>query len=223
MCSTTPDPGRAGRSASAWADQARQEARRGVWRRLLAALGLNPAARRADAAAARRHLGAAGEQATAALLDPLIRDGWYVRHDLALPGSQANLDHVLVAPTGTAMVVVDTKQWHRSRPTTLVRGRVHCGEQDRHGQVEAVARYAARAADAVGLPRTAVWPLLVVHGSPIPGGRLEAQAAAWDGVVHVLGPEWLVPTLRAAPRRRDPARAADLVRRVDRVLLPYGL
>jgi hypothetical protein len=43
-----------------------------------------------DAVAWRR--GAAGERRTARLLSPLERQGWAVLHDLALPGSRANLD-----------------------------------------------------------------------------------------------------------------------------------
>ena len=43
-----------------------------------------------DAVAWRR--GAAGEQRTARLLGPLERQGWVVLHDLAVPGSRANLD-----------------------------------------------------------------------------------------------------------------------------------
>jgi hypothetical protein len=36
--------------------------------------------------------GAAGERHTASLLAPLDRNGWAVLHDLAIPGSQANVD-----------------------------------------------------------------------------------------------------------------------------------
>jgi hypothetical protein len=36
--------------------------------------------------------GAAGEQRTARLLAPLERHGWAILHDLAIPGSQANID-----------------------------------------------------------------------------------------------------------------------------------
>jgi hypothetical protein len=43
-----------------------------------------------DAAAWRR--GAAGERRTARLLGPLERHGWAILHDLAVPGSQANID-----------------------------------------------------------------------------------------------------------------------------------
>jgi len=144
-----------------------------------------------------------------------------VLHDRALPGSRANLDHVLVSPCGTALVVLDTKRWHAQRPTWLVRGRVCCGTEDRHGQVEAVARYARRVAGAVGVRGVAVWPLLVVHGSPVAGGFLRARAEAFDGPVWVLNPPHLVPTLANAPKGRDPQRAGELARRVAVVLPPY--
>jgi hypothetical protein len=38
--------------------------------------------------------GAAGERRTARLLAPLERHGWAVLHDLTIPGSQDNLDHL---------------------------------------------------------------------------------------------------------------------------------
>jgi Nuclease-related domain len=43
-----------------------------------------------DAVAWRR--GAAGERRTARLLDSLERQGWVILHDLAIPGSRANID-----------------------------------------------------------------------------------------------------------------------------------
>jgi hypothetical protein len=51
-----------------------------------------------DAVAWRR--GAAGERRTARLLGPLERQGWAVLHDLAVPGSPANLDHLAIGPGG---------------------------------------------------------------------------------------------------------------------------
>ena len=44
--------------------------------------------------------GAAGERRTARLLAPLERHGWAVLHDLAIPGTQANIDHVVIGPVG---------------------------------------------------------------------------------------------------------------------------
>ena len=53
--------------------------------------------------------GAAGEMVTAALLEKLPRTRWVVLHDLALPGSRANVDHLVIGPTG--VWVVDTKAY----------------------------------------------------------------------------------------------------------------
>ena len=60
-----------------------------------------------DASAWQR--GAAGERRTARLLAPLERHGWAVLHDLAIPGSQANLDHVVIGPGG--VFVIDSKHY----------------------------------------------------------------------------------------------------------------
>src|SRR5215207_8064838 len=60
-----------------------------------------------DAGAWRR--GAVGERRTARLLGPLEREGWAILHDLAVPGSRANLDHLAIGPGG--VFVVDSKQY----------------------------------------------------------------------------------------------------------------
>jgi hypothetical protein len=61
----------------------------------------------ADTRAWRR--GAAGERRTARLLAPLERYGWAVLHDLAIPGTQANIDHLVIGPGG--VLVVDSKRY----------------------------------------------------------------------------------------------------------------
>jgi hypothetical protein len=53
--------------------------------------------------------GAAGERRTARLLAPLERQGWAILHDLALSGSRANLDHLVIGPGG--VFVIDSKQY----------------------------------------------------------------------------------------------------------------
>src|SRR6266508_1185994 len=53
--------------------------------------------------------GAHGERRTARLLDRLTRDGYVVFHDLAVPDSPANVDHLAIGPTG--VFVIDSKQW----------------------------------------------------------------------------------------------------------------
>lgn len=213
----------AGRSATAQARTIRRRARRGVRRRVTAWAGTNPDAVAADAVAGRWERGAEAERATAKLLRRLWWRGWRILHDRQLPGhGRANVDHVLVSPCGTALVIVDTKCWHARRETILRNERVHCGVEDRHGQVEAVARYAATVGRLLGMPAGSVWPVLVVHGSPIAGGVLQARVTGWDGPVWVLGPDRLVPALAAAPSGWNWRRTAALRRRVAAALPPYG-
>ena len=200
----------------------RARARRGVWPRVTAWMGANPEAVRADAVAARWKRGAKAERATARLLWRLRWRGWRILHDRRLPGhGRANVDHVLVSPCGTAVVVLDTKAWNRSWTTHLVAGRVHCDREDRHGEAEKAARYAVTVGRLLGLPAGAVWPVLVVHGSLVAGGVLEARVAGWTGPVWVLGAKNLVPTLRRAPTGRDRRRAVLLGEHVARTLPPY--
>ena len=42
-------------------------------------------------------------------LAPLERHGWAVLHDLAVPDSAANVDHLVIGPSG--VFVIDSKQW----------------------------------------------------------------------------------------------------------------
>jgi nuclease-like protein len=53
--------------------------------------------------------GAQGERRTARLLRRLARHGYVVFHDLAVPGSAANVDHLVIGRSG--VFVVDSKQW----------------------------------------------------------------------------------------------------------------
>src|SRR4029450_6068736 len=39
----------------------------------------------------------------------LARDGFVIFHDLAMPGSDVNVDHLVIGPTG--VFVIDSKQW----------------------------------------------------------------------------------------------------------------
>lgn len=80
--------GGAGRSAEDWSRQLRQQAAR------------------LEARAARIEQGARGERRTAGVLNPRSGDGWYVLHDLAVPDSRANIDHVVVTPAGVFVVDV---------------------------------------------------------------------------------------------------------------------
>jgi hypothetical protein len=53
--------------------------------------------------------GARGERRTARQLNRLARHGWVVFHDLAVPGSRANADHLAIGPAG--VFLADSKNW----------------------------------------------------------------------------------------------------------------
>jgi Nuclease-related domain len=156
----------------------------------------------ADTRAWRR--GATGERRTARLLAPLERRGWAVLHDLAIPGSTANIDHLVIGPGG--VLVIDSKQY---------RGQLHLDRygmvwHGRHLLVSALrkVRWQADQADEVlGIADLQVPAVVAVHGASVPWGRLEA-----DGVTIV--PARRVPDLlQALPPILGPERVAWLADR----------
>jgi Nuclease-related domain len=66
--------------------------------------------------------GATGERRTARLLSQLERHGWAILHDLAVPGSRANIDHLAIGPGG--VFVIDSKQYRATSSSTRLGG---CG------------------------------------------------------------------------------------------------
>jgi hypothetical protein len=102
--------------------------------------------------------GAAGEAATAALLGLLGRR-WVVRHDLGVPGSRANVDHVVIGPTG--VWVIDSKAYR----APLRAGWRSVPGPDRPVDTAAVAWEAEVVADRLGVAACA---LVVVHGRGLP-------------------------------------------------------
>jgi hypothetical protein len=148
--------------------------------------------------------GAAGERRTARLLSLLERRGWAVLHDLAIPGIQANIDHLVIGPGG--VVVIDTKQY-RGRLWLDADGLLWHG---RHLLVATLRklRWAADQADEVlGVADVQIVAIMAVHGADVPWGRLAA-----DGVI--VAPARQVPDLlQALPAILGPERVAWLADR----------
>jgi hypothetical protein len=116
--------------------------------------------------------GAHGERQTARLLDRLTRDSYVVFHDLAMPGSPANVDHLVISPNG--VFVIDSKQWT---------GSVHLGADGlawhNHYRLDRTLETVRWEAETVGrLLGTRIHPLLCVHGAHVHGGGLHAQGVA---------------------------------------------
>jgi Nuclease-related domain len=124
--------------------------------------------------------GAHGERHTARLLDRLTRDGYVVFHDLAVPGSDANVDHLLIGPTG--LFIIDSKQWT---------GSVHQGADGlvwhNHYPLDRTLETTRWEAETVGrLLGTRTAALLCIHGAHVQGGGLHAQGVAIVPA-HLLG------------------------------------
>jgi Nuclease-related domain len=116
--------------------------------------------------------GAHGEQRTARLLDRLPRDGYVVFHDLAVPDSPANVDHLVIGPTG--LFVIDSKQW-----TGSVQQGADGLAWHNHYRLDRTLETVRWEAETVGrLLGTCIHPLLCVHGAHVQGGGLHAQGVA---------------------------------------------
>jgi Nuclease-related domain len=116
--------------------------------------------------------GAHGERRTARLLDRLTGDGYVVFHDLAIPGSPANVDHLVIGPSG--VFVIDSKQWT---------GSVHQSSDGlawhNHYRLDRTLETVRWEADALGrLLNTRAAALLCVHGAHIQGSGLDAGGVA---------------------------------------------
>jgi hypothetical protein len=116
--------------------------------------------------------GARGERRTAHLLDRLTREGFVVFHDLAVPGSRANVDHLAIGPTG--LFVIDSKQWTGSVHQSAD-GLVWHNHYPLDRTLETV-RWEAQQVSRVLGSRAAA--LLCVHGAHVQGGGLHAQGVA---------------------------------------------
>jgi hypothetical protein len=152
-----------------------------------------------DAIAWRR--GAAGERRTARLLGPLERQRWAVLHDLALPGSRANIDHLVIGPGG--VFVIDSKQY-RGRLQLDGSGRLWHGRSPLAPALRAVDFEADQAAQVLVDPDVVVVPIVAVHGAQVPWGNVVTQG------VPVVAARRLPSMLRQLPAVLGPERVAGL-------------
>jgi Nuclease-related domain len=152
-----------------------------------------------DAVAWRR--GAAGERRTARLLAGLERHGWAVLHDLAIPGSRANLDHLMIGPGG--VFVIDSKQY-RGRLRIDPSGRLWHGRYPLAPALRAVSFAADQAAQVLPDPGMAVVPIVAVHGAQVPWGKVVMNG------VPVVAARRLPSMLRQLPAVLGPERVAWL-------------
>ncbi|WP_371793849.1 NERD domain-containing protein [Streptomyces albidoflavus] len=204
-------PRRHGAGASA---AARARALRTPLVRLATALGIRT---RAAALADRSAAGAAGERRTAARLGPLTRTGWHVFHDLALPTGRANIDHLLISPTG-AVFLPDTKRWSAARPVLIRAGRLLHGNEDVTDRLNGLRHETATVARVLGVPVT---PLVVMDGPQLigPHGR-PATHLTLHGT-RIVPADRLTDYLTSRATIPGQRRPADLATTITSELPPY--
>lgn len=106
--------------------------------------------------------GAAGERATGRELRRLP-EGYRVVPDVRLPGSRANIDHVVIGPTG--VFTIETKNY--ASRVIIRNGTARRGGRSLAPVVAQVTRQAEIIANVVGLP---VRPIVCVHGGGVDAG-----------------------------------------------------
>jgi hypothetical protein len=146
-----------------------------------------------------RH-GAQGERRTARLLAPLERRGYQVFHDLAVPGSAANVDHVVVGPTG--VFVIDSKRYRGQ--LRYLGGQLWHGGRTLDRTLATLWWEATQVAETLGFgPHLHVYPVLCVHLARLPWHR----ELLVDGV-PVLGVAALRPALQVIRQALSPEQVA---------------
>jgi hypothetical protein len=127
---------------------------------------------RASTEASAWRTGARGERRTARRLGRLVRRGYVAFHDLSMPGSRANIDHLLLGPTG--VFVIDSKQY-TGRIERTPDGRAWHNYYPLDEQLATVRAEASAVEAILGTP---VIPLLCVHGASVQWSGLAAQGVA---------------------------------------------
>jgi hypothetical protein len=143
--------------------------------------------------------GAAGERRTARLLRRLEERGWVVLHDLAVPGSPANIDHLAIGPGG--VVAVDSKQY-RGRLWLDPSGLLWHGRHLLTMTLRAARWEADQADELLGVADVEVAAIVAVHGASVPWGRVVVSG------VTVASASRVPDLLRALP----PVLSAEQIR-----------
>lgn len=150
-------------------------------------------------------IGAEGEGRTGRLLQPLEAEGFRILHDRKIPGSRANIDHIVIGAPG--IFVVETKSYSGA---LKIRGNdVYVAGRRKTGMIDEVKREAAavKAAltDELAAYGWTVTPIICVHRSDLPWFRSEVAG------VRIVSGKDLVKRLRKADPVLSPADIERLV------------
>jgi len=146
--------------------------------------------------------GAIGEELLAQRLTDLP-DTFRTLHDRRIPGTRANIDHIVVGPTG--VWVIDAKRYKNKRPALHVEGglirprteHLRIGGRDGTKLIAGVQAQAERVTAAAGDEASPVFGVLCFLDAdwPLIGGSFTVDS------IHVLWPRLLIKRMtEAAPR-----------------------
>ncbi|MCA2190618.1 nuclease-related domain-containing protein [Nonomuraea cavernae] len=162
--------------------------------------------------------GAAGERATARRLRKLELAGYTVLHDLAVPRSNANIDHLVIGPTG--VFVIDSKKWHRRTTVRAAAGTLWIGRTPLDKVVRPVLFEARRAGEVLSQAagrRVQVAAVISVHGS-----RLSRHRVITNRGATLLRAARLVGWITRRPHLYDAAGVSVLSTAASTLLPPYA-
>jgi hypothetical protein len=154
--------------------------------------------------------GARGERATARLLRRLGRRDCAVFHDVGIPGTPANADHLLIGPPG--VILIDSKRY-TGQVTQGPDGRIWHNRYPMDQTLRALRLETQAISAALGV---GVRPVMCVHRAQVAHGGLRA------GDVEILPAGRLRGMLRNRRQQLGEADVAVLVARALSVLRPAG-
>lgn len=135
--------------------------------------------------------------------------GWWFAHDLKIPKSRANLDHVAVHPSGRLVVYLDTKAWHAKRAVVRVDGhRLMYGPWDKTKALDTIGWEASRLREGLG-GAVSVMSMLVCDGAEVEGGIIELDGM-WIVSAAEL-PRALRQVVRAQRNKQEARNVRELV------------
>jgi hypothetical protein len=143
--------------------------------------------------------GARGERATAHRLRRLERHGYVVLHDLQVPGSHTNFDHLAIGPAG--VFLIDSK-YYRGALQLGGDGMLWYAGYPLAQQLATELWATLRVAEALQVPpEVPVRALMVVHRAPVPWGGLTVagvQVIPPSTLADTLGREAILPAAQVA-------------------------
>lgn len=161
--------------------------------------------------------GAEGEERLARRLQELEADGYRVLHDRSIPGSRANIDHLVIGPTGT--YVVDAKNFNGR--LTFSKGVLWHGKYPLTRKLQTTAWEAAQVQEhlsrAVWTVQVRVVPLMCILGAEMPRPAMDLE-----GVRVIKGGRRLNAEIRRCPAVLDEEVVAAIAELADHAFPPAG-